>query len=555
MKNMLALLKAGLRQNFGLSVIRHRLFRQKKDLWFIPLVFFALIGLTVLIYLYMDFLAYLFRTLQAMRQEKALLTLTILTGQFFILVFGLFYVLSAFYFSRDLEFLVSLPARPFAVLGAKFGVIMVNEYLTVILLLAPAFAVYGGMSGKGLFYWLSAGLVFLLLPVIPLALAGILVMVMMRLVNVSRKKDFFILAGSLVLLGLVLFLQLGLSSGRNPEEMMTLLTSSDGLMRVIGEKFPPCIWAADLLAEGFSSAGLRALLLFCAVSAAVLLLMLLAAEKLFYRGLIGISETSGRRRKAGAADPQTLFAGRLSPLLSILAREWKIMNRTPIFLLNGILSVVLIPLVLFLMLRGETASGSIAILKMLGSGDRSAEIVFCAVFFIICGSMNGTASSAFSREGRNFWISKVIPVNPGLQVRAKFLHSYLVSLLGTFGGSLVALIVLKLSWQSVLPAALLALAGGVLLTALNMAVDLARPLLQWTSPQRAIKQNLNVVMAMVLDFLILYAFFQLYKLLRGLGVDGNQLTLLLLLILLGSALLAVSTLEKTAVRRYLSISA
>ena len=332
MKSLLALLKAGLRQNFGLAVLRYHIFKKKKDLWFIPIAFIALVGLAVLLHVYVDFLGHLFRALKSMQQEKALLTLTILTGQLFILLFGLFYVLSAFYFSRDLEFLISLPARPFAVLGAKFGVIMVNEYLTVILLLMPAFIVYGSMAGKGISYWLLAGLVFLLLPVIPLALSGILVMAMMRLVNVSRKKDFFMLVGSLVLLSLVLFLQLGLSSNRNPEELLTLFTSSDGLMRLIGEKFPPCIWAADLLAEGFSSTGLRALLLFFTSSAAILMLMLLAAERLFYRGLIGITEVSGRRSKTGAADPQALFAGRHSPMLSILVREWKIMNRTPIFL-------------------------------------------------------------------------------------------------------------------------------------------------------------------------------------------------------------------------------
>ena len=217
--------------------------------------------------------------------------------------------------------------------------------------------------------------------------------------------------------------------------------------------------------------------------------------------------------------------------------------------------MVFIPLVLFLMLRGETVSGSIAMLKMLGSGDRTAEIVFCTIFFIVCGSLNGTASSTFSREGRNFWISKVIPVKPGLQVRAKFLHSFLVTILGTIAGSLAALIALKLSWSSVLPAALLALAGGALLTAVNMAVDLARPLLQWTSPQRAIKQNLNVVIAMALDFLLLFAFFHLYKLLRSLGLTGDKLIPVLLLILLGSAFLAVSILEKKAAGRYQAISA
>jgi radical SAM superfamily enzyme YgiQ (UPF0313 family) len=45
-------------------------------------------------------------------------------------------------------------------------------------------------------------------------------------------------------------------------------------------------------------------------------------------------------------------------------------------------------------------------------------------------------------------------------------------------------------------AAGLAAITGVLLTAVGMAVDLARPLLDWTNPQKAIKQNLNVLLAL-----------------------------------------------------------
>ena len=294
-----------------------------------------------------------------MDQETALLTLAILAGQLLILVFGLFYVLSAFYFSRDLEFLVSLPARPFEVIAAKFGVILVNEYLTVALIVVPAFVVYGVMAGKPFGYWPLAALVFLLLPVIPLALSGLLVMAMMRLVNVSRKKDFLILAGSLTLLTATLFLQLGLVGNRSPEELMKFFTAADGLVRLVGEKFPPCIWASRLLAAGLQRPGPRSTWPSSpACRSRVLLLLLLAAEKLFYRGLIGLSEMAARRKKLSAAALAGRLANGRGAWRAILLREWKLMNRTPIFLLNGILSVVLVPVMLFFMVRSSAGSSS-----------------------------------------------------------------------------------------------------------------------------------------------------------------------------------------------------
>jgi len=372
-------------------------------------------------------------------------------------------------------------------------------------------------------------------------------------VNVSRKKDFFILAGSLALLTATLFLQFGLAGDRTPEEMIRFVTGSGGLVRLLGEKFPPCIWASRLLAAGTSARGLGYLALFVGASAGVLLLLLWAAEKLFYRGLIGLAEMAVRRKKLSA----TALAGRLQnrrgAWRAILQREWKLMNRTPIFLLNGILSVVLVPVMLFVMVRSDAGSMSLAFVKLLGSGDRTAEILFSAAFFIACGCLNGTASSTFSREGRNFWISKVIPVAPARQVAGKFLHSYLVAALGTLGGALAARLALGLGWPSVLPAALLALMAGAFLTAVNMGVDLARPLLTWTNPQRAIKQNLNVVLAMALDAGILYAFYRLAMLLRRAGLDRGVLVAALFAAAAGAAALSLFLLARFAARRYAAI--
>lgn len=554
MRRLRALLGAGLRQNFALALLKHKVFKERKDLWLVLLVALGVSGLLPVIVLYFKVLGLLFSLLRVQGQETALLTLAILAGQFLILVFGLFYVLSAFYFSRDLEFLVSLPARPFEVIGAKFGVILVNEYLTVLLIVGPAFIVYGVMAGKPIGYWPLAALVFLLLPVIPLAVSGLLVMAMMRLVNVSRKKDFLLLAGSLALVTGILFLQLGLAGNRSPEELLKFFTAADGLARLVGEKFPPCIWASRLLASGFNTPGPGYLVLYVGVSMAVLLLLLLAAEKLFYRGLIGLAEMAVRRKKLSAAALAGRFVHRRRAWGAILLREWKLMNRTPIFLLNGIFSVALVPAMFFFMVRSGAGSSSLAMLKLLGSGNLTAEALVAAVFFIACGCLNGTASSTFSREGKNFWISRVIPVAPGRQVMGKFLHSYLVAVLGIVGGSLVARLAMGLGWQSILPAALLALAAGALLTAVNMAVDLARPLLNWTNPVRAIKQNLNVLLAMALDAGIVYAFYHLAQLLRRSGLDGKPLIITLFAVVALLAAAAVFLLLHFANKRYKTIA-
>ena len=168
----------------------------------------------------------------------------------------------------------------------------------------------------------------------------------------------------------------------------------------------------------------------------------------------------------------------------------------------------------------------------------------------ICGSLNGTSSSTFSREGAQFWISRVIPVAPREQTAAKFLHSYMIATLGVVTASAVAAFILHLRAVHLAAAAGLALVAGVLLTAVGIIIDLARPLLDWTNPQKAIKQNLNVLLAMLAVVGILSAaFFGVRALIRA-KLAANVVLGALFVGLAALAVLSYRILLKFADKRY-----
>jgi len=521
--------RAGLKANFGLSVLRHRLFREKKDRWLVPVVGLAVAGVLPALYGWVLVIKGMYEVLAPMGQERALLSLGILAGQSLILLFGIFYVIAAFYFSRDLEMLVPLPLRPAEVMTSKFAVIVINEYLTVAALVLPVVVTYGAVAKPGLGYWANAVLVYLAMPVIPLAAVSVAVVVLMRLINISRKKDALILAGSILLIVLALALQIALgksAGGQGPaaeaRAVAAFFTSPDSLLNRIGAVFPPGIWATKALAGGFGREGLANLALFLGVSAAVFVMMVAAAERLFYRGLVGLGETTGKKRRLTRDEMSRRVSSGRRAVAAIFAREWKIMNRTPIFLLNGILVVILFPALFILMTTIDPAQGggegdSMFLLRALTSANPLIVILATALFMVVCGSLNGTSSSAFSREGAQFWVSQVVPVPPREQVRAKFLHSYLVAVLGVVTAGIVSAVFLHLRAAHLAAAAGLALVAGVLLTAVGMIIDLARPLLDWANPQKAIKQNLNVLLAMLADIAILTALFFGVKAMMGAG--------------------------------------
>jgi ABC-2 type transport system permease protein len=544
-----------------LAVLRHRLLRQRKDLWLIPLVALAVFGLAPVVYYYLELLKFVYNLLAPLGQQSALLTFGLMAGQLFILVFGLFYVISAFYFSRDLDILIPLPVRPFQVMLSKFTVILVNEYLTVALLVLPVLVCFGVLEKAGPGYWVEAGLVYLLLPVIPLAFVSVLILVLMRFVNLGRKKDALIISGSilLVVLGMGLQLWLGRSARLQPdsEALVKFFASPDSLLQKVGSRFPPSIWATKALTGGPSAAGVGHLLIFVGVSGLLLIVMAAGAESLFYRGLVGLGETSRGGRRLSRADMSRRISSGSRPVRALFSREWRIMNRTPIFLLNGIATVIIIPVVILIMGKaGSTGNSDLtSLLRMLSSKNALVAVLVSAGFMTICGSLNGTASSAVSREGSQFWISKIIPVSPRKQVAAKFLHSYLIAVLGIAVASVVLLWQFRIRPGSVALAVTLAVAATFLLTAVGLAIDLARPLLDWINPQKAIKQNLNVFIAFLADLGFLGILGWGCRILSRLGLEPAAVLAILGLVLVCLAAVAWWFLGALAEKRYPAIEA
>ncbi len=79
----------------------------------------------------------LINALQPVGQEGIILSWGISINSAMVFVFGIFYIISTFYFSSDVESLLPLPLKPRQIVGAKFLVVTIYEYLTTAILYFP----------------------------------------------------------------------------------------------------------------------------------------------------------------------------------------------------------------------------------------------------------------------------------------------------------------------------------------------------------------------------------------------------------------------------------
>lgn len=485
MSPFLALTKIQFNHTFGLSVLKQKYFTKVtqswKPVWFLLAMGFALLPFETGL---VRFFNQLYTLLKTTGQEQVMLTIAISGGQLVVLLFGLFYLMSAFYFSGDLKQLLPLPLRPRDIIGAKLAVVLASEYLTLLPIIAPIFILYGIRNGAAWWYWPFSLAVFLLLPVMPLAVSSILIIPLMRFTAMAKNRDLFRVLGSL--LGVVLFMVIQFTinrSGRGPDgqQLQQWLAAGKNISGSAGKMFFPVDWAAAALALPGPLEALGHLLYFAVVSLLLFSLVLLLAGKWFFPGVTGGNEVRSNGRRAGAT-LATGFKNR-NPVSAVLWRETRVFFRTPVYVLNGLISYIMIPVIFYMGLRNNPAA------ELMPGNDqvRLIIVLVAAGMIVLNNALSPVAATAISREGKMFWISKHLPLAAREQVTAKLIHSMLFPIIGTFLIALIAYISFKLTAIELFLTVIIGVTGSLPAAEIGLIIDLIHPNLDWTDPQRAIK--------------------------------------------------------------------
>lgn len=507
---LLKLIILQLKVSFGLSALRwYAKNNPKKFMSSLGIMAIVVVAFGPMLFLYQKLIQGAYDMAAQFGQPQLVLALALVTTSLFLLISSIAFVMSLFYFSNDIPQLVALPLKPGDILGAKFAVALFFNYLVVIPFFLPALWTYGVKTGAGAVYWLMGIVVFLLIPVIPLALVSIFLLVMMWLTNLSRKRDTMRLLGMFAILALAILFNLAVSqipADAEAEFFQRLLLDEHGLLRLATRSYPPAFIATRALTAG-GTAGVLNFGYFLGISLAGLGLMLALGQQIFYRGLIGGAEV----QKGKAISREELArrtSGSSSPVLAIAMREIKYLIRTPIYLFNSLAMLGFVPILLGIQIAAF--GGMEQLTATVQNAPMFVQIAGAAGFVAVMALFTPAASSSFSREGRLFYISQVIPVPPRRQILGKILYSFILAGLSL---PLVIAAGLFLSWG--IGDMLLALAAGIVLSfpaiTISLLIDLIRPYLTWDDPQKAIKQNMNVVLAMLVGGGLYYLLYLLGK--------------------------------------------
>lgn len=212
-----------------------------------------------------------------------------------------------------------------------------------------------------------------------------------------------------------------------------------------------------------------------------------------------------------------------------LQREFWIIQSEPYFKLQIILTLILSPLFTIIF----TIVVQMDLLKSQWIADNELHIFAYMILFFSC--INNISGTPYSREGKNYAPSIVIPLDRRKVFLAKVTTASLISIL-----SVLISYAIYMLFGSINTLGLLLLLITVLLiisyNLLSPIYDMQHPLLEWKSPSEAVKSNPNVLISLVYGFPILIVITFIHFCLLALNVSQWVVTILIAILTIGSTI-------------------
>lgn len=487
----------------------------------------------------------LFRVLRTIGQVWLLPTLALIVAMVSVIMMGFFTMLSRLYFTRDAALMAYLPVKSETVLLAKATEIYAGELGVNALIVLPALIMAGIHQGAGAGYWLTAAMVTLLTPMIPMALLMLLSTALARLTSFSKHQETLIMIASLAMVFVVMGAEMAFMA-KVPEDatglyFLRLLLDNEALVNTIAGAVPPVRWALDAL----RGQPLQ-LLVLSVVSIGVMAAVLAFVGPRYLSVALRQQERASGGRAIKVNDKTFR---RSSQLMTLYRLEMRTLLRTPAYAFNGVYGALVFPLIMIYMAVmsnvSEEMSGLAEMLTMIDTLlAKPDQILILAGVMSFCCCINPAAATAVTREGKRFAYTRILPATPRTILASKLLMGLTASLMTCGAMAIVACFLFPVSKWVIAAAFVLAMILGTAIVSLCLALDASRPLLTWPNETYAIKQSGNVGFAMLIGLVPVVLLIGL-----GIGLVFLGTTAVLRLVIVSAVLLGMAVLGQYVLRR------
>lgn len=455
---------------------------------------------------------------------------TVFVGMILFMIFGLAIIQTIFssinilYFTKDSEYLLPLPLKPYQIILARTNVMLIAEYVIIFLIGFIPLVMYGILTGAGIVYYLTMILAVILVPILPVLLISMLVMFIMSFAKLTKNRNRFQLFATLLVLAIIIAISIstsGMKQDLTNEEMAQMVVKANGMIELVKGYVPTVDYLMEALTTNSLFTAIVEVLKTLGITIIGFIVYMLIAQKIYFKGLVGNLFGGGASNTNKEINQKEYRNSKLYK--SYVGKEFKNMARNPVFLMQCLIPAVLIPIIMVVVVYAGLNSDGMGleqITQMLQQMPTNTFFIACIILGVIqfFTMFIYISITAISRDGENAVFMKYIPVSLYKQYMYKIIPNIIMNIVTIIITLGMAEYLLNLPVITLIALFIVATIMGILQSITMIIVDLKRPKLNWDSEYAVAKQNLNLVFPVLLAMINIAIMVGLVFLLKDINV-------------------------------------
>ncbi len=412
-------------------------------------------------------------------------------AQVILIAFGVSSVIKTLYYSGDNELLLRFPVSGEAVFIAKISILVMYQAIYTLLVMLPVFIMFGITVNAPLNYYLLIPVIMLISIVFPLCLANILAIPTMYLNSRIKNKYLATLITSVIAVACGFALYMGAIQsiiGFMKDEAMRFFSPQtfDFLTRALNYVVP-FRWFADIMT------GRNMLLSLPLTLVSVLLALwgaILVVRKMYLYTVVKALEASGNAFRKVTKNKHR------HPIISVFRREFLEIFRSTNYSFQYLCMAVAAPVMVYFCNKIASSLGERSIgVVILPALTLLVILIFVAIILSFAGS-------CVSREGENFYLTKISPVSVKLQIFVKLALYLIVAFISIAVTTAVVIITKQVTVGMGFAIMGIAVMIAIAITCMAVKMDIMKPQFAVGGDGELINGNASIFIALVVGFAI-----------------------------------------------------
>lgn len=409
----------------------------------------------------------------------------------FMCIAGVSSNIKVLYYKGDNEILMRYPVSGEEVFISKTLFLFINQTLVTAVIVAPFLAAYAKVSGLGVAFYATIPVPIVFLVLITFFLSNILAIPIMQLTNKIRNKFALIIIGLAVLVTVLFAVYMILFNS-----MVTFMNDKefsvfdDRIVEGIGnvcKYLIPMKYFADIMVGEELYIAYPVLIMLTGIT---LIGTILVIVKLYPKTLLNNVEVEGSAFRH-------VTRNRRRPIFfTLLHKEFLQVFRSVNYSFQYFVLACAMPVMVYFCNNITIQLGQNQI------GEQIALGMSLLVMLIFATVITSFAATSTSREGDNFYHTKVAPVSVHTQLAAKFVMYVIVSALANGICALVLYLTKQFDFNTSLWLFAVAESCSISLTLISMRMDINRPYFNLSGEGEVVNNNASTTLSVAAGFVV-----------------------------------------------------